>query len=97
MDALEFLAEPARVATVRGRCTNYMFLIDADVTRELCAGSERKISSKRTFSPDLIHVVASRNLRLQPGVDLIEQLENLGDVSLGCGDEREQRAAAYPG
>jgi hypothetical protein len=37
IDALEFLAEPARVATVRGRRTNYMFLIDADVTRVLAS------------------------------------------------------------
>ena len=33
MGALEFLAEPARMATVRGRRTNYMLLIDADVIR----------------------------------------------------------------
>jgi hypothetical protein len=37
MDALESLAEPARVATVRGRRTNYVFLIDADVTRVLAS------------------------------------------------------------
>jgi hypothetical protein len=37
MDALEFLAAPACVATVRGRHTNYMFLIDADVTRVLAS------------------------------------------------------------
>jgi hypothetical protein len=37
MDALQSLAEPARVATVRGRRTNYVFLIDADVTRVLAS------------------------------------------------------------
>jgi hypothetical protein len=37
MDALEFLAAPACVTTVRGRRTNYMFLIDAEMTRVLAS------------------------------------------------------------
>jgi len=37
MDALESLAEPARVGTVRGRRSNCMLLIDADVTRVLAS------------------------------------------------------------
>lgn len=35
MDDLEYLAGLARVATVLGKRTTYMFLIDADVTRVL--------------------------------------------------------------